>query len=107
MTWMVPQRPPAFRLTFGQSDVIAVGARQAVGHTRDAYVPAPPDSLTKTLFGDSTNKGVNLYKRQFFSPPNFELYPQVFQQHYDNSLVASGFGYYWCANIPNPPGNSS
>lgn len=81
----------------GQRHVIAVGARDTVGTLHSAYVPAPPDSLTVPLFRSPDSPqggGIGLYKLQFYSPQNFEMFPRVLLNR-----VA-------CSSVPDPPGNS-
>ena len=83
---------------FGQTHVIAVGARHTVLKLHSAYVPAPPDALTAKLFGEpkSVVGGMGFDKLSFFSPPNFKVYGTVLQQR-------SGVGFEYCDNVPNPP----
>jgi hypothetical protein len=42
--------------------------------------------------------GIGLYKLQFYSTQNFEIFPEVLQEH--------DGGYHSCGSMPNPPGNS-
>jgi hypothetical protein len=101
LTWKVVPRNG-----YGSSAVIAVG-RHAVGSGSDAYVPAPPDTVTGPLFGKTNLGGMGFYKLQFYSPQNFKLLPQVLQQEYEiHVLQAIGFGYYWCSHVPDPPDTS-
>ena len=86
---------------FGQTHVIAVGARHTVLSLHSAYVPAPPDALTAKLFRDpsTVTGGMGFYKLSFFSPRNFKLFEPVLQQ-------TPGVGLEYCRNVPNPPDNA-
>jgi hypothetical protein len=86
---------------FGQTHVIAVGARHTVLSLHSAYVPAPPDALTTKLFSEPTTLkgGMGFYKLDFFSRPNFKVFGTVLQQ-------TSGVGLEFCHNVPNPPDNA-
>jgi hypothetical protein len=83
---------------YGFQDVIAVDARHAVDRLHSAYIPAPPDSLTGQMFRSPDSPqgdGVGLYKLQFYSPQNFQLFPEVLRDYMD------------CTHVPNPPGNAA
>jgi hypothetical protein len=103
LTWTMTDGPHA-----GESHLIAVGARRAVSSLRNAHVPAPPESLTESLFRDPTSPraGVGLYKLQLFSPQNFELFRHSLQQKWDHTIVSREFGFWICPKMPDPPGNS-
>jgi hypothetical protein len=91
----------------GQIHVFAVGGRHTVGKLHDAYVPAPPDSLTGQMFRDpgaAPGGGIGLFKLNFYSPQNFRLFPRVLQQSAGTGLLAPGYRY--CTSMPDPPGNS-
>ncbi len=90
----------------GQYHVLAVGARNAVDHLHDAYIPAPPDSLTGPLFRDPAapqGGGIGLFKLNFYSPQNFQVFPEVLQQVHRSD---DPYGYHTCQSMPDPPGNS-
>jgi hypothetical protein len=93
-------RVPA--LPAGQEHVMAVGGHHTVLSLHSAFVPAPPDSLTATMFRDPnslpTGTGAGLYKIELYSPRYFHLFQPVLQQ------FAGGFQY--CSTMPNPPGNA-
>jgi hypothetical protein len=78
--------------------VIAVGARHTVGSKHSAYVPAPPDDLTATLFSrpDAREPGMGFSKLDFYSPQNFELFQ--YRLNMDDTS-----GYTFCGRMPNPP----
>jgi hypothetical protein len=40
LTWTMTYPP-----SIGKRHVLALGARNAVGHTKGAYIPSPPDSI--------------------------------------------------------------
>lgn len=89
----------------GERHVIAVGARHTVGSKHDAYIPAPPASITSPLFRDPAapeGGGIGLYKLDFYSPQFFSVFPQVLQQR----RGSGAYGYYTCQSLPDPPGNS-
>lgn len=87
----------------GKIDVMAIGAVKTVGSLKSAYVPAPPDTLTKTLFADPGAGGVGLYKLAFYTPEHFRLFPEVLQQ---DLRTDGNRGYPTCQGMPNPPGNA-
>ena len=79
------------------NEVIAIGARHTVGRLHDAYIPAPPESVTGPLFraiDSPQGDGIGLYKLEFYSPQNFYMYPRPLSQ---------GIA---CSGIPDPPDNS-
>jgi hypothetical protein len=85
----------------GQRHLIAVGARYTRGTTRDAYIPAPPDSITKPLFREPSEAGgggIGLYKLDFYSPQFFEVF--------GTRLRARNGDWLPCTGVPNPPGNA-
>jgi hypothetical protein len=80
---------------YGDTHLIAVGARKTVGSGHDAYIPAPPDSLTGPMFRSPDSRegdGIGLYKLQFYSPQNFDMFPKVLNRYMD------------CPKVPDPPG---
>jgi hypothetical protein len=95
LTWQITSGKNA-----GANHVIAVGARHAVSSLHSANIPAPPASLTDEMFRSpiSPKGGIGLYKLQFYSTQNFDLFPKVLQQGRD--------GYLTCQSLPDPPGNS-
>jgi hypothetical protein len=99
LTWIMTYPP-----SIGVAHLIAVGARQTTGKLHDAYVPAPPESITGPLFRDpaSPKGGIGLYKLDFYSPQHFEVFGEVLQQR----SGGDGYGYYSCQSMPDPPGNS-
>jgi hypothetical protein len=100
LTWRMTSAPYV-----GQAHVLAVGARHAVGSKHDAYIPAPPASLTDLLFRDPASPqggGIGLSKLDFYSPQHFQVFSRVLQQ----ADRGDGYGYYTCQSLPDPPGNS-
>ncbi|MFZ0385388.1 MAG: hypothetical protein WAL22_06990 [Solirubrobacteraceae bacterium] len=82
---------------YGQRHVIAVGARHTVDRLHDAYVPAPPESLTGPLFRSPDSPqgdGLGFYKIEFYSPQNFEMFPTLL-------LPRTA-----CSGVPDPPDNA-
>ena len=103
MTWTMTAAPHV-----GESHLIAVGGRHAMSSLRSAYIPAPTDNVTASLFKDPNGPGggVGLYKLQLYSPQNFEVFPTILQQKWDHTIVSKEFGFWICPKMPNPPGNS-
>ncbi len=100
LTWTMTYPP-----SIGKTHVLAVGARNAVGHTKGAYIPSPPESITGPLFRDPAapeGGGIGLYKLDFYSSQHFEVFRDVLQQTHGED----GYGYYTCQGMPDPPGNS-
>jgi hypothetical protein len=75
------------------------------GARSGAYIPAPPASLTDVMFRDPAapqGGGIGLTKLGFYSPQFFRVFPKVFQQ----TVHTDQRGFYYCQDMPDPPGNS-